>query len=291
MQIEYIAGVRFTSWRSFQQQREGTVSHGVLGQVVVYHEDVLALVHEVLAHGAAGIGRDVLKRRKLGSGSGNDDGIIQCAACAELLNNAGNSGVLLTYCDIDADNVLALLVDDGVDSDGSLTGLAVADDKLTLTSAYRDHAVYCLDTGLERHGNRLSGDDTRRDLFNGACFLREDSALAVDGLSQGIHNSAQERFADRHGHDAACALYGGAFLDILVGAEHNRANEILLEVHRHALHAVLEFEKLVEHALLKSVDTHDTVAYCDNGADVSQLELRVVVLYPGLYQTRYFIGA
>ena len=89
MQIEYIAGVRFTSWRSFQQQREGTVSHGVLGQVVVYHEDVLALVHEVLAHGAAGIGRDILQRRQLRSGSGNDDGIIQRAPCPELLNNAG----------------------------------------------------------------------------------------------------------------------------------------------------------------------------------------------------------
>ena len=35
--------------------------------------------------------------------------------------------------------VKTLLVDDCVNSDGSLAGLTVADDKLTLTAANRDH--------------------------------------------------------------------------------------------------------------------------------------------------------
>ena len=65
----------------------------------------------------------------------------------------------------------------------------------------------------------------------------------------------------------------------------------MLEVHRHALYAVLEFEQLVEHALLETVYTHDAVADGNNRADVAELDLRVVILDAGLYKTRYFIGA
>ena len=69
------------------------------------------------------------------------------------------------------------------------------------------------------------------------------------------------------------ALDGGAFLDVLVGAEHYGAYEVLLEVHRHALHAVVEFKQLVEHALFKPVDTHDTVADGNDRAHVRKLQL------------------
>ena len=60
MQVKDIAGVSLTSRRTADQQRQGTVSHGVLGQVIVDDQDVLALMHEVLAHGTAGVGCDIL---------------------------------------------------------------------------------------------------------------------------------------------------------------------------------------------------------------------------------------
>ena len=44
VQIEDVAGVGFTSRRTADQQRQGTVGHSVLGQVVIDDEDVLALV-------------------------------------------------------------------------------------------------------------------------------------------------------------------------------------------------------------------------------------------------------
>ena len=42
MQVKDIAGVSLTSRRTADQQRQGTVSHGVLGQVIVDDQDVLA---------------------------------------------------------------------------------------------------------------------------------------------------------------------------------------------------------------------------------------------------------
>ena len=43
VQIEHVAGIRFTSGRTADQQRKGTVSHGVLAEVVVDDQHVLAL--------------------------------------------------------------------------------------------------------------------------------------------------------------------------------------------------------------------------------------------------------
>ena len=60
VQVENVAGVGFTSRGTANQQRKCTVRDGVLGQVVINNEDVLALMHEIFAHGAAGVGGDIL---------------------------------------------------------------------------------------------------------------------------------------------------------------------------------------------------------------------------------------
>ena len=60
MKIEYVAGVSLTSGRTLEEQRKCSVSHSVLGQVIIYYECVLALFHEVFTHGASRIGSDVL---------------------------------------------------------------------------------------------------------------------------------------------------------------------------------------------------------------------------------------
>ncbi len=110
----------------------------------------LAVVAEVLAHGAAGVGRDELQRRRIGGRGGDDDGVVHRAVLAQLLDHLGDRGPLLADGDVDADDVVALLVDDRVDRDGGLAGLAVADDQLALAAADRDHRVDGLEAGLQR---------------------------------------------------------------------------------------------------------------------------------------------
>ena len=60
----------------------------------------------------------------------------------------GNGRCFLTDGNVDTVNALTLLVDDGIDRDGGLTGLTVTDDQLSLSAADRNHGVNCLDTGL-----------------------------------------------------------------------------------------------------------------------------------------------
>ena len=55
---------------------------------------------------------------------------------------------------------LAALVEDSVDGDGGLTGLTVADDELTLTTADRDHGVDGQQASLNRLAHRGTLDDT-----------------------------------------------------------------------------------------------------------------------------------
>ena len=93
------------------------------------------------------------------------------------------------------------MVDDCIDSDSGFTRLSVADNQLTLTSAYRNHTVDSLNSRLKRDGYGLSCDDTGSDFFDGALFLCENIALAVKRLSEGVYDASEQLFADRYGHD------------------------------------------------------------------------------------------
>ena len=150
MNVEDITGIGFTSRRAPDQQRHGTVSDRVLGQVIIDNEDILALLHEVFRHGNARIGSDILQRSRLSGSSSYHDGVIHGAGLFQAVYYTQDGGVLLTNGDIDTDHILAALVDNGINTNGSLTGLLIADDQLTLTLTDGDHRVDGLDTGLDR---------------------------------------------------------------------------------------------------------------------------------------------
>src|SRR5690606_37860615 len=123
VKVEDVAGVGLAAGRTAKQQGELPVGGRLLAEVVVDAQDVLALPHEVFAHGAAGVGGDVLQRRGVGSGGVDDDGVVHRAVVAQGLHNVGDGRFLLADRDVDADHrvgraPVALLVDDGVDGDG-----------------------------------------------------------------------------------------------------------------------------------------------------------------------------
>ena len=92
MEIENVAGVRFTAGRTLEQQRQRTVSNCVLGQIVVNHQNVLALLHEMLAHCTARIGGDVLKGSQVGGCRGNYNGILHCVGFFQAVGMAIGAG-------------------------------------------------------------------------------------------------------------------------------------------------------------------------------------------------------
>ena len=154
MQVEDVTGVSFTSGGTTKQKRHLTVSDSLLGQVVVDNQGVLAVVTEPLAHGATREGSEVLQRRGLGSGSGDNDGVLHRVVLLEGLDELSDSRTLLANGNVDTVQLLGLvgtvvpllLVQDGVNGDGGFTGLTVTNDELTLATAdlYISLQPYCI---------------------------------------------------------------------------------------------------------------------------------------------------
>ena len=149
MQIEHVAGIGLAAGRTAEQQRHLAVGDGLLGQVVVEDHRVHAVVAEELAHGAAGEGREILHGRRVGGGGGDHDGIVHGAVVLEHLDELRDGRALLADGDVDAIELGLLvaarvdrfLIEDGVEDDGGLAGLAVADDQLALAAADGDERV------------------------------------------------------------------------------------------------------------------------------------------------------
>src|SRR6185369_11891336 len=126
---------------------------------------------------------------------------------------------LLTDGHVDAVELLALLarlvdfllVDEGVERDGGLAGLAVADDQLALAAADRDQSVERLEAGLDRLVDRFARDDARRLDLDATAFGRFDRALAVDRVAERVDDATKQALADRHVDDGAGALDRRAF--------------------------------------------------------------------------------
>ena len=85
---------------------------------------------------------------------------------------------------VNADQVVALAVDDGVERDGGLAGLAVADDQLALAAANGDHAVDRLQSGGHGLAHGLAVDDAGRQALERNELVGGDRAFVVDGLGR-----------------------------------------------------------------------------------------------------------
>src|SRR5690606_17269620 len=111
------------------------------------------------------------------------------------------------------------LVQDRVDGDGGLAGLAVTDDQLALATADRRHRVDRLDAGLERLVDRLSAEDAGRLDLHPTELRADEVAAAVDRLAERVHDAAEHAVTDGHGEDPAGGLHRLAFLDVARVAE------------------------------------------------------------------------
>ena len=95
----------------------------------------------------------------------------------ERLHNGRDRGGLLTDGDIDADHVLAFLIDDGVDADGGLARLTVTNNQLALATPNGNHRVNGNETGLHRLVYRLALDNARCAKLDGTMAFGLDGAV------------------------------------------------------------------------------------------------------------------
>ena len=278
MEVEDVARVSLATRRPAQGQRQLAIRPRLLGEVVVAAERFFALLHEVLPHRASRVGSDEVERGRLGGGGGDDDRVAHRAVLFECGGDARNRCRVLADGDVDADEVLALLVDDRVEQDRGLAGKAVTDDQLALAAAKRDHRVDGLDPGLDRAVDALARDDARSDLLQRHRLFRLDRALAVDGYAQRVDDAADELLPDGHLQQPAGGVHLVALVQVAVFAEDDRADLVFLEVEREAVGVVWELEQLAGHCVLQPIDLGDAVAGRDYAAHVARHQCRVEVL-------------
>ena len=141
VQIKDIPWERFAARRPAQQQRNLPIGNRVLGKIVINDQRVLAIIAEVFAHRRAGIRRHELHRGRIAGRGADDDGVIHRTGLLQRLHHTDDGGFFLADGDVDALHVAPFLIDNGVDADGRLAGLAVADDELALAAADRNHRI------------------------------------------------------------------------------------------------------------------------------------------------------
>src|ERR1700761_1696273 len=299
VQIEHVARVGFAARRAAQQQRHLAVSDGLLGQVVIDDDGVHAVVAEIFAHGAAGERRDVLHRRRIRRGRGDDDRIFQRALLFEHLDELRHGGALLADRDVDAIQldvlvglrVERLLVENGVERDRGLAGLAVADDQLALAAADRNQRIDRLEAGRHRLVDRLARNYAGRLDVDAHALVGLDRALAVDRIAECVDDAAKQALADGRVDDGARALDGLAFLDLAVGAENHDADVVGFEVQRHAARTVLELDHFTGLDVVEAEDAGNAVADGQHLSDFGDLGLLAKILDLVLEDRGNFRGA
>merc|ERR1719167_98621 len=279
VKVEDITGVSLTAWGTPEQQGHLPVSDGLLGQVVEDNHSVHAVVTEVLSHGHARVGGEVLQGSGVGGGGRDDDGVLHGVGVSEPLHNLGDGGPLLANSNVDTVQLLlgivslveALLVDDGVDGNGGLASLSVTNDQLTLATANGHKGVNSLDASLHRLGHGLPGDDARGLQADTEPLAGAKGTLAINGVAKGINDPAETLHADWHVDDGTSPLDDIALLDELVVTEDDDTNVVGLQVEGHALQAGAEFHHLLSLDVLQTIDTGNTVSNREDTASLLQV--------------------
>ena len=147
---------------------------------------------------------------------------------------------LLTDGGIDANHVARFLIDDGVDGDRGLAGLAVADDEFALAAAERDHRVDDEEPGRQRPRHQRPVDDRGSGLLDGRVARRRDGPLAVERRAERVDHAAEQGVADGNARDLAGAVDDAARGDALVAAEQYAADGLVIEIDGETAHAASE---------------------------------------------------
>ena len=121
----------------------------MLRQVVIDDQHVAALKHEGFGDAGRRIRRDVEQARGLVAFGDNDDGVFERLIVAQIGDDLGDRRRPLANGAVDADDVLAALIEHRVDGDGGLAGAPVAEDQFALATSDRNHGVDDFQAGLQ----------------------------------------------------------------------------------------------------------------------------------------------
>ena len=180
--------------------------------------------HEVFGDTGRRIRRDIGETGWVVALGHDDHGVLHRAMLSQDSHGLRDGGGTLPYRAIYAHDVLATLVENGVDGDGGFAGLTVAQDQLALAAPDGDERVDDLDTGLQWHGDwRTVHDRGGRPLY-WETLPRLHRAARIERPAERVDDAPEQCVANDHVHDAACAGHFVAGVQVRIIAKQNDAN-------------------------------------------------------------------
>ena len=278
VQIENIPRISLPAGRPAQQQGHLPISPGVLGQVIIDHQHIPPLRHKLLSHRAAGIGGDELQRRGIGGPGIDHDGMGHRIIFLEDTDHLRHFALFLPDGYIDANQVAAALIDDGIQGNGRLAGRTVADNQFPLPPANGNHRIDGLDAGLHRGIYRLPHHHIGGGLFHRAGGGGIERPPAVQRPAHRIHDPANQSIAYRHLDNLAGGAYLMALFDGGGIAQDGRAHQIRLQVQGQPQDIAAEVQQFVGADALQALDAGNAVADLHHGAYIHQAQVAAKLL-------------
>ena len=169
------------------------------------------------------------------------------------------------------------LGNDGINTEGGFTDLAIANDQLTLTASHRGHSINCLTSSVAWLMNTLPGDNTRSNNLHLGEGLGVERTLTVYGGSNTVNNAAFHFRTNRNLGNLAGSFDDVAFLNSCNISKNSATNVILLQVQGEAKNSTWELEKLHGHAVLNSMDTGNTVTNRNDCSSFTQINFSLIL--------------
>src|SRR5262249_1556362 len=161
---------------------------------------------------------------------------------------------LLSDGAVDTNQIVALVVDDGVQNHSSLAGLAVTNDEFALPTANGNHGINGLDACRHRLTHGLTINNAGSTTYNVNQFFASQRTLVVNGVAQGIQDAAYQCRTRRHRHDVPGAPDFVAFLHFRVVTKQHRAHLVFFQIHGDAGNIMAEVEQLAGHDFVQAVE-------------------------------------
>ena len=111
---------------------------------------------------------------------------------------------------VKADDTLVPLIEDGIQGNGGLAGLAVPQNEFPLAATDGNQGIHDLEAGLERDRHRGPVHNGGGIPFHRQAGHGLNRPQVIQGTPQTVHHPAQEGFAHGHVQDPPGALDFGA---------------------------------------------------------------------------------
>mmetsp|Transcript_21888 Transcript_21888/g.36066 ORF Transcript_21888/g.36066 Transcript_21888/m.36066 type:complete len:302 (-) Transcript_21888:151-1056(-) len=278
VEVENVTRVGLTSRRTTEKQGHLTVGNSLLGEIVIKDHSMLPIVTKVFSHSGTSVGSQELKRSGVGSSCGNDNAVVHGLLIIELTDKLSNGGSLLSNTNVNTGEgiLLGLLVNNGVNSNGSLTSLTITNNQLTLTTSNGDKSIHSLKPGKHRLGHRLTRNNSWGLNLSTRALAVVQTGAPINGLSNTINNTSQKLRSDGNIHNGTGTLHGVSLKNITIVAENNNSHIVLFQVKSHPAETAGKHNHLSSLDIGKSVNTGNTISYGNNGSGLGILDSGVL---------------